>query len=661
MSLFLFLLIFIFVYIYIFIKFTKKWYQFARTYGIREPIHDEYIKLYKEYYNNQDRPDDLNISNLMKTKIKKLSEPEKKILLKNKNLTEEIKNEKPIPYDMATDVIKSFCDAVKICKKKCENGNQKHFTMKHKSIYTFSSLYIPIDSITKNGIYPSEFKNCKEKKEPSRFIKRLIKKKLIHSDCRLKYYPNTQKYFLCVPTYVQIVQKFAEGNVKREEYCALDPGEKIFQTYYGEETCGTIGDMIRTKILAIQNRIHKLRKVLRKNRNKNGKRIKHKKTLKQKIRNLYQKMSNVVSELHNKTCIFLCKNFERILIPDFRTQNMLSDHVSLYKNKLKKANAENKKNQILKEQESQKTGKCYVKEEFIPLKNFYRAKNEKSRLKEKQKETEKYKANRNRFEVLKQFELSNNDIPFDAQNVQIVQNVQNVQDVQEVQNVSNIQSINKNPNKKRLKGNVKIVLQNLSHYKFRKTLLDKGVEYGCKVDVVTEEYTSKTCGNCGEISDYYVNREKRCTHCKTKIDRDINGSRNIFIKNIEKIVSTIKIQNLPLEERLDKLENPLEIKKIESTENIGTIKIPLENQEPLVLSKSVDLRESSVLSKSVDLRKQVKNSKKVSLKKCIPRPGSAWVPITQSFDVSADSLIEIFALKSDVHQKISVSEMTSEG
>jgi len=68
-----------------------------------------------------------------------------------------------------------------------------------------------------------------------------------------------------------------------------------------------------------------------------------------------------------------------------------------------------------------------------------------------------------------------------------------------------------------------------------------------------------------------------------------------------------------------------------------------------------------VLSKSVDLRKQIKNSKKVSLKKCIPRPGSAWVPITQSFDVSADSLIDIFALKSDVHQKISVSEMTSEG
>jgi len=54
--------------------------------------------------------------------------------------------------------------------------------------------------------------------------------------------------------------------------------------------------------------------------------------------------------------------------------------------------------------------------------------------------------------------------------------------------------------------------------------------------------------------------------------RVINGSRNIFIKNIEKIVSTIKIQNIPLDEKMEKLEIPLEIKKIESTENIGTIK-----------------------------------------------------------------------------------------
>ena len=54
---------------------------------------------------------------------------------------------------------------------------------------------------------------------------------------------------------------------------------------------------------------------------------------------------------------------------------------------------------------------------------------------------------------------------------------------------------------------------------------------------VTEEYTSKTCTKCGWISEKYdKKRVKECENCKQKIDRDINGARNILIKNIEKIL-----------------------------------------------------------------------------------------------------------------------------
>jgi len=55
-------------------------------------------------------------------------------------------------------------------------------------------------------------------------------------------------------------------------------------------------------------------------------------------------------------------------------------------------------------------------------------------------------------------------------------------------------------------------------------------EYGCEVKIVTEEYTSKCC-RCGILSDNYTNRIKSCSNCNLKIDRDINGSRNILIKN----------------------------------------------------------------------------------------------------------------------------------
>jgi len=86
--------------------------------------------------------------------------------------------------------------------------------------------------------------------------------------------------------------------------------------------------------------------------------------------------------------------------------------------------------------------------------------------------------------------------------------------------------------KKRLNKKDKFVLNMLSHYRFRQHLTHKASEYGCKIKVVTEEYTSQTCTNCGHKSTNYDYREKKCEKCNYKIDRDLNGSRNILLKNI---------------------------------------------------------------------------------------------------------------------------------
>jgi transposase len=57
------------------------------------------------------------------------------------------------------------------------------------------------------------------------------------------------------------------------------------------------------------------------------------------------------------------------------------------------------------------------------------------------------------------------------------------------------------------------------------------LEYGCELKIVTEEYTSMCCSNCGMLSDNYKKRMKTCPYCKLSINRDVNGSRNILIKN----------------------------------------------------------------------------------------------------------------------------------
>ena len=47
----------------------------------------------------------------------------------------------------------------------------------------------------------------------------------------------------------------------------------------------------------------------------------------------------------------------------------------------------------------------------------------------------------------------------------------------------------------------------------------------------TENYTSKACTNCGHIKQNLGgNKIYKCKKCKSVIDRDINGARNIYIK-----------------------------------------------------------------------------------------------------------------------------------
>ncbi len=83
----------------------------------------------------------------------------------------------------------------------------------------------------------------------------------------------------------------------------------------------------------------------------------------------------------------------------------------------------------------------------------------------------------------------------------------------------------------KLNGRVKFVLLQLSHYKFRQHLEKKCLEKGCQMRIVDESYTSMCCGGCGSKSIEYENRVKKCG-CGMRIDRDLNGSRNIFLKTI---------------------------------------------------------------------------------------------------------------------------------
>jgi len=71
-----------------------------------------------------------------------------------------------------------------------------------------------------------------------------------------------------------------------------------------------------------------------------------------------------------------------------------------------------------------------------------------------------------------------------------------------------------------------------AHYRFKMKLKAKAEEYSCKVVDCTEQYTSKTCGNCGLENQIGGNEVWTCKHCGCMHDRDINGARNILLKQI---------------------------------------------------------------------------------------------------------------------------------
>jgi putative transposase len=102
-----------------------------------------------------------------------------------------------------------------------------------------------------------------------------------------------------------------------------------------------------------------------------------------------------------------------------------------------------------------------------------------------------------------------------------------------------------------------------SHFSFQQFLLHKVREYvDVKVRIVTEEYTSQTCSHCGELNKKIGGKKKfKCPSCKSWMDRDLNASKNILIKNIQESYGACK----------------------RSHHNIGTHTLSLGNVEPINL------------------------------------------------------------------------------
>ena len=92
--------------------------------------------------------------------------------------------------------------------------------------------------------------------------------------------------------------------------------------------------------------------------------------------------------------------------------------------------------------------------------------------------------------------------------------------------------LNKKDKKRNIRRSTARSLQMWSHYNFRQLLKDKAELYSwCQVIEVTEEFTSQTCGRCGNVdSNIGGSKVYECKKCGFTLDRDVNGARNILLK-----------------------------------------------------------------------------------------------------------------------------------
>jgi len=91
----------------------------------------------------------------------------------------------------------------------------------------------------------------------------------------------------------------------------------------------------------------------------------------------------------------------------------------------------------------------------------------------------------------------------------------------------------KNNRRRRISKSTVRRLQILSHYTFKMRLLQKAQQRGKMVLIVNEAYTTKTCGRCGyQHQTLGGSKVYKCRQCNLTVGRDINGARNILLRNL---------------------------------------------------------------------------------------------------------------------------------
>jgi len=232
------------------------------------------------------------------------------------------------PYCIIADTIKEFVSNTKSTTTKLIKRQITEFQFKHRKINRIChSVTIESHYTTDKGFYPSVMGKILTSDDKNDF-----QWSNIQHDYKLIYDKYTKKYYVHIPKYV-----FKKEPMARKPIAIMDPGERTFQALYGLDHVIAIGENMRDVISKRLLKIDSLKsKLNEKGKWKYNKKLK-KKTKKKKhkykraIHRHHAKLKHLQQELHQKTAIYLCENYDRIMVTDFSSKRVSSKKGNLDK------------------------------------------------------------------------------------------------------------------------------------------------------------------------------------------------------------------------------------------------------------------------------------------------------------------------------------------
>lgn len=222
------------------------------------------------------------------------------LIINNDNYERENRWMLEVPYEIRDNALRDLKNNYNSNVAKMENGNNNRFNIKFKSRNDTDSIQVLSKYWnTTRGMYSGVFTSRMK-------CERALPKKLNHT-CRL-IRTKTNKYYLCIPRLIKNKSKNTQNNIN-SKVISLDPGVRTFQTGYDPKgLIVNIGEEDVNKLLRLAHYKNKLQGRIATLPSVKSKRIKKAFVM------LSERIQNLVNELHKKTSIWLCKNYNQIVV-----------------------------------------------------------------------------------------------------------------------------------------------------------------------------------------------------------------------------------------------------------------------------------------------------------------------------------------------------------